>query len=541
MLMTKQTYILILILVGILGVYAEKPTPQVVNWLEQWGKVNTTEQSKIITEIKKAGPTAIKDLTKSLSDISVEKRLYVIAILQQLDKAVSAPELLQIALHDQSSVVRSLAVKTISQQNPNAIAEFCKIARQDKDEFARAMAIEALGNLQAKDAHTIYIWVQANAFDPNHIVKALAAAQIDKLGLTALPTLLDLTAHQEEAIRNVAITRIVVMNEKAMPTLLESLKIKDPKVRKSVAVIFGFLPKQGEKVAQPLLDLAFKDNDRSVQETAEKSLIQLKASAIPTLRKGLKSKDSKLRLVSIRILSKMGKDAKPATDDIIAALKDPDPEVVAMAKKVYQSTTDVSSESATDIQKLINDLKSKSTPVRLAAVKQLGKLGPKAGTAIPTLGEMLPTLTAVSYRELRVAIFDTLQKIGEPAYPLLITILQKEQDNDTRYRAAEVLGGVASKNQNVAIELAKALPDRYYRVRTTVTKSLSEAKQPGTLSILMPMLQHKDSEVRKLAATILGAMGKHASKAKATLQTMSQKDPDFYVRTAATSAVKLIP
>lgn len=546
MVMPKQFLLLMIVCFGLTNIIcADAPQTlksQIQTWLDQWGKANETQQANIISEILKAEPSTITDLAQALSHKEVQIRQHAISILQQLGKnaAPVMPTVFQAALQDQSQAVRKIAIQIVTKQNPNALAEFRGAVLQNKNEFSRAMAIEALGILKAKDVATIQTLVQSNAFDKNNIVRAMAASHLDKIGLEALPTLLKLATHKDQRLSTASMARIVAMDEKALPTLLESLKIKDVNLRKAVATMLGYFKKQSKQVAEPLLNVAVNDNDRIVRETAEKSLVALKAGAVPALQAGLKNKDARVRKVSIRILGELGKDATAARDDILAALKDSNSEVAAIAARVYQQLTGVSSKNQTDLTKLIADLKNPSTPIRMAALKQLGELGPKAGTAIPALGDMINSLDPVGQKQILLAAFQTLDKIGEPAYPTLIA-LQQSKVHDVRRYTVETLGKSVSKNKDVALAVVNALDDPYYITRDIAVKSLYNNKYAEVAVRLTTLLQSEKGYLRKSAVNLLATMGKNASQAKTTLQIMSQKDADVTIRKAAKDALSRIP
>jgi len=546
MVMPKQFLLLMIVCFGLTNIIcADAPQtlkPQIQTWLDQWGKANETQQANIISEILKAEPSTITDLAQALSQQEVQIRQRAVSILQKLEKnaAPVIPAIFQAALQDQSQSVRKIAIQIVAKQNPNALAEFRSAVLQNKNEFSRAMAIEALKFLQAKDVATIQTLVQSNAFDKNNIVKAMAASYVDKIGLEALPTLLKLATHKDQRLSTASMARIVAMDDKALPTLLESLKIKDVNLRKAVATMLGYFPKHCKQVAEPLLNTAVNDNDRVVQETAEKSLVALKAGAVPALQAGLKNKDARVRKVSIKILGSLGKDAAAAQDDIVAALKDPNSEVAAIAAKVYQQLAGVSSQNKTDLTKLVADLKHPSTSVRMAALKQLGEMGPKAGTAIPALGDMINGLDPVGQKQILLAAFQTLDKIGESAYPMLVS-LQQSKVHEIRRCTVEILSKSVSKNKDVALAVVNALDDPYYITRDIAVSSLRNNKYEEVASKLTALLQSEKVYLRKSAVNLLSTMGKNASQAKATLHNISQKDPDAMIRKAAKDALARIP
>ncbi|MFN6571135.1 HEAT repeat domain-containing protein [Dendronalium sp. ChiSLP03b] len=166
----------------------------------------------------------------------------------------------------------------------------------------------------------------------------------------------------------------------------------------------------------------------------------------------------------------------------------------------------------------------------------------------------------------RLEAHDALVSIGSPAVPALIDVL-KNPDFNIRWRAAWVLGDMASEANLAVGALAEALQDEDAQVRMYAALALGEigkAAKPAVPTLmaalqdkeeyvriyaaaalrrlggeakvavpsLMNALKDKNPRVRKNAALALGTMGSEATPAVADIIPLL-KDAEYYVRYAA--------
>jgi HEAT repeat protein len=195
---------------------------------------------------------------------------------------------------------------------------------------------------------------------------------------------------------------------------------------------------------------------------------------VPRLIKQLGDKDVLLRRQAAELLSRLGPDAKPATEALMKALQDNDAFVVRFAAKAlggigpeakqaiptlarllrHESTeiSDAASEALGNmgpdaVGPLVAALKEDDIFVKKQVVRALGKLGSDAAPAVPELVEtykslpMRPGLVRrnVNAAELRIAIVQTLGEIGpgaKAALPVLRETLNDQQLRDRGLRQA---------------------------------------------------------------------------------------------------------
>jgi hypothetical protein len=85
------------------------------------------------------------------------------------------------------------------------------------------------------------------------------------------------------------------------------------------------------------------------EETAADALARIGSPAVPSLVQAMQNPDPQIRLKAVKVLGRMGPDAKDAVPDLIRLLEDPDEEI------------------------------------RKAASRTLGRIGPAAQEAVPAL------------------------------------------------------------------------------------------------------------------------------------------------------------
>jgi HEAT repeat protein len=192
------------------------------------------------------------------------------------------------------------------------------------------------------------------------------------------------------------------------------------------------------------------------------------ASRVPRYREQLLHGDERVRLHAAKQLATLGWRARPARPELLAVFEDESSEVRAAAAaavlvaipdpaddeeellkaararltdpalpvRVYAAAILVACRAPAEqsIPVLIDGLKCEDDNIAGLATRALGQLGPAAVPAIAALRERI----FVPESEHLDAI-DTLQKIGEPAIPVLIEILDRGTSM-LKLQAAKVLG-----------------------------------------------------------------------------------------------------
>lgn len=158
---------------------------------------------------------------------------------------------------------------------------------------------------------------------------------------------------------------------------------------------------------------------------------------------------------------------------------------------------------------------------------------------IPTDARIAPIIEKLIDNNARVRLeaHDALVSIGSPAVPALIEVL-KNPDCNIRWRAAWVLGDMASEANAAVGALAEALQDEDAQVRMYAALALGEIGKAAKLAVppLMAALQDREEYVRIYAASALRRLGTEAKVAVPSLMN-ALKDKNPRVRKNAALAL----
>ena len=218
-----------------------------------------------------------------------------------------------------------------------------------------------------------------------------------------------------------------------------------------------------------------EDGHPAVRGAAATSLVRLGPTAIAALEKALDK--PALRTLAMELLAASGSKAKPAVDNLVAALSDADP------------------------------------ATRGDAAVALAAIGPDAAEAVPALSKLL----ASDEKEaaLRYAAAYALGRIGPAAAPVAETLRDLAKSDD------ELMASVA------VWALLKVEPE-------------NKAQVAAAVPVLRRALRGNRDLARLEAAAALGDLGSAAASAVPILELVSEDDPLPAVRTAAAAAVAKI-
>jgi HEAT repeat protein len=174
----------------------------------------------------------------------------------------------------------------------------------------------------------------------------LAARGLALFGPTAadaVPELIPLLARHNAEVRTSvaeALGRIGKSAKPAVPALTKMLDDPDPRVKAVVAVALWRITGDSKlsvqaistAVADPALGRPFDDP----RLTSEPALRQDVPGPVPGFRSSPTGPRDTTRVSVIRALGEIGPDAKPATDALRSALRDPDPKVRSAATEAFK-------------------------------------------------------------------------------------------------------------------------------------------------------------------------------------------------------------
>lgn len=364
--------------------------------------------------------------------------------------------------------------------------------------------------------------------------------------------------------------------------LTKLLSYKEPKVKASAAFIFGkldIMPKEalpeliaalntdwnyelttmlhryGPGVLPEMLAEVVLANDENSND-AGYALIGIGGkSVVPTLMKGLESKDNEIRWHVAYLLGEIGPEAKDAVPALIKIVKSrptdasrtpTDYEVTDNDVRGWaaQALGDIGVQSETVVPLLIAALKEDHIRLREGAAWGLGKFGAKAKEAIPVLIEALkdPRFEVRTIRHLGDDIPDhwaasALVFIGVDSVPALAKALGNE-NVAVRRHAAHALRSLSSEAKSATDALIQAAKDQDPRVRQLAVMALNGVELDPELAVpvLVAALDDSDARVRCAAGDALRDYGREARVAVPKILE-ALKDKDAEVRKAMIRAL----
>ena len=262
--------------------------------------------------------------------------------------------------------------------------------------------------------------------------------------------------------------------KEAVNRLIQGLASDDPMVRTTAAHALAMLDAPAESVAPKLVALA-NDPDPHVSTNVVNALVSLGDRAVPYACRGLQYPER--RKLALRVLKKIGPNAKGAVGCLVQALQDDDP---GFQSDVQFTLAAIGPDAAPATAALVKSLSSEDDRVRHSALYALRKIGPGASAARKRLlaelqeedfdalaaawalaqiapddkdvaVQLLPALVRglnSSDHHVRADSIEALvtcKAAGEKAVPILTAIAQKDDDPAMRAAAEEALEHITGK------------------------------------------------------------------------------------------------
>jgi HEAT repeat protein len=331
----------------------------------------------------------------------------------------------------------------------------------------RSFAVGYLRQETAPEGRPISYWIESLREDN----PALAASGIEALthaGADALPALVACLNDPNSLARARAAEALAKMGSTSIPALVTALRDEDPYVRAGAARAFLYMGPTG-KEAVPVLIQTLHDDQTFVRKMARGALGHMGEGAAPSLAKALQTKDPEFRYRLLEILKDLGPDASKAAPEIAATLRDENVPVQAMALMAFETMGPAGKVAIPELREIARhgrDPKVRPKPfdvevrpraldvlcrvdpdspetlallisamqdvnLRYQVVQELGKLGPKARTALPALFDALEDKDP----EVRVAAADVLRKIDfDKAQKYYENAIQRQPKNANAHR-----------------------------------------------------------------------------------------------------------
>jgi HEAT repeat protein len=266
--------------------------------------------------------------------------------------------------------------------------------------------------------------------------------------------------------------------------------------------------------------------DRPIPVTAEGLIANLKAQSVALRREAaarlrtsdrnvqrealpvmsdllMKEKDGQVRLAVLDAVTALGNDAAPAIPALVHTLRtNYGGQGREESHQDYRSALALAAIGKPAVGGLRSLLKERKENVRAEAIMGLGRIGPDAEAAVGDLIGLLGDKSQRIGREVSLA----LGRIGTTAVVPLITA-SADKDVTVRARAAEGLGYLSTRNEQVHRAVIKCTHDANPEVRAAAVKALAKFDVPDeTISpIVEACLRDDDDGVRLAAVNLLVA------------------------------------
>lgn len=476
----------------------------------------------------------------------------------QLDESWKCPKSDQPILgsYSTSFLISKVSLKTVTPRPdaPNAAdppAEKRTVAEwtarlSHAEAAAREQAAERLGAMGEEAASAAPPLLKAIMEGPPQLRRkaADALAKMGPAAVAVVPSLVNLLGDADPDKRRAAIRALTTMKPgaNAVAPLMAIVRgdfMADPIAREFLLNPFKFIDADGK---------GMRGMESSVALAIEPSIVLAAAGApaVSSLTALLKEKEVELRFFALLTLQKMGPAGKVTRGPLLAALKDPHPQVrlaafgaleavspgdPALAAAAAQLAADKdpqvrkwmaefhkARESEATIKKMksggkeslpavLTGLKSPDANVRLEAAQALRAMGAEAKPAVPALVAMLgdPERTVEAAQ-----VLTSLGPIAKEAAPALFRVVKERPvaQRDARLAAAEALPAVGADPKEMVPVLIGALDTTDRPFRKALGMILSRVGAVGAPALAAAL---KDSrvDVRKgaLQAMALGADG----------------------------------
>ena len=328
------------------------------------------------------------------------------------------------------------------------------------------------------------------------------------------------SARNDESPAMMALRKI---GKPAVPALVELLNNKSALVRwQAASVLAGIGPDAKEALPslQNAFDEEFKRQEIDLSVVATTALAQVLLGADPVQPVGkvaeiLKDDDDVVRLQTVRILARFGRQAESAVPALIPLLDD---RVDAIKFEVTNTLRAIGPGAKAAIPALGKKLADDVPEVRRNAAIALKSLGPVAAEVTPALAKLLDDKDEALRRD----VIETIISIGPAAREAVPALTKRISSTDQKEQllALEALG-VIGKDAGPAVgDIVKLLDHREEVVRFAAIKALGRmgVATPTIVKALAGKLKDARMKNRVAAARALAMLGPEAKAAETPLR-----------------------
>lgn len=300
---------------------------------------------------------------------------------------------------------------------------------------------------------------------------------------------------------------------------IKKLSDEDATKRVQAAEALGNMG-EGARLAFSSLFEALKDKNPLVRRAAAQALEKVPPHKddLGLLREACKSKrePAAVRVQAARALAKLGPQAHAALPELVGLLKEQDDEVRLAALEAVVAI----GPEAKDAAVLAEGLQSSNPQVVKLTTQILGRLGPAAKGALPTL----LTLVKEGQPAVLLEAIRALEAIGPEAKDTILPVLldvMRRSDRDVALACAKTLAHMGENKDTMPV-LTEALKQGSSEQKRTAMHILALTKVENKAAVSALVRCVEDEGLRQEASDILVQLGKIAAPAVASRLTRSQ-------------------
>jgi len=484
----------------------------------------------------KIGPRAEPAVPKLIARIAAgRKALNSIAALGCIGPAArdAVPHLMTVLARG-NAWEQKTAARSIGQIGwaPSQVVQALSQALKDNDSSVRVAAAEVLGAFGPKASAAVPALKALEKDRDGDVCHAALVARI-RMDTSEVEGIVKKVSGDKRAAK--ALAEAAARDPAVLRALFNAVEDADYSVRNSVAWALGSAVKpESYAVLKPVLMEAIKKQKYGLQQATVHVLRAIGPPAIPDLVKAMGAEKYSSLGGAELALAEIGVLAIPA---LVEAMEKGEPKVRCQAALVLGLMHEMAASAVEPLIKALGD----TDGARAEALKALGRIGPAASKALPSVRPLLQD------PGLCLAAAKALWNIGrewEDGLPVLLQAMDKG-NGALRTGAIELLGTIGPPVEAAAPALAKALlKDKDSWMRTYAAKSLAQVsvdRPEIAVPALVKALEDEDSYVRTAAADALGALGTRARAAAPALKkVISDPNEKPKVKRASENALKAI-
>jgi len=415
---------------------------------------------------------------------------------------------------------------------PEEVVPLLIISLESADRELRLAAAEALSIFQPEHPGIVPVFV-------DHVIHrgARYAVQFSNLGRfieKALPPLRQ-AMHDAAPQRRASILHALGWSgsEAVVPTIVEMLGDDDEEVRSQAVSSLYFFK---DSSAKPLLIQAFRDPGQYVRQSARwafRNRRPLALASLPEFVGLLETGDARGRVSAALAIRDLGEDGRTALTALRRNLEHEDPYVrlgAAVAVAKFESN------GRNLIHILATGIDHPEDELRDHAIEEIQRVGVEGKIVLPRIIE------AIQHPRAREPLIRILGKSGPdaaPAVPTLIDLL-KEPDR-LKGHWPEVVSALASIGPKAIGPLVRVIHSGDLLARRRAIEALGRmgSKAKPLVPMFIDLLKNGPPPIRVTAARALGNIGPDAGAAVPVLRALLD-DRDIAIRNSAKAAVDRI-